>query len=742
MRIRDIKLGNRLLIVAVLESSLFALFIIYGLGKLKQIINYFPIYNTVAQVNEEIADALQCATEYAATHEEKYTEELSQHFERATNEVLPRIKELTSDTEERRNFYNMTLANVTEFCNHLRQKMEYSKEMHTRVLDLEAKLSDTEFRVILASVDNNLAYNVFSSIQQLIKFQTTADPKTLEQAANTFAQVRRSVERSGTQSTALFKEVESEIQLLSAVGEKMLEEQAETQQYYVQIQTGFNRIYTALDAATTRYSGGAMIFIFGILIIMVAVIFFLAWYIGHQMSIIFNTIVGTLESLRNGDLTKNSTIRPSDLERKDEAGSMVRAIVALREKMAELIGIVAESVDGVLNAGRDMDQTARAIAQGASTQASSSEEVSSAMEEMTTNIDQNAENAQQSEKVSQDVSEALKVVLAHGTDSKNAIHEIEQKIGVVNEIASQTNILALNAAVEAARAGEHGRGFAVVASEVRKLAERSGSAANEVVNLVNSAVQASALIEKALEEVAPRVERSVQLSREVAVASVEQRNGAEQVNQSIQLLSDVSQENAVSSDRMATNAENLARLAEEVQKAVAYFHIEGKTRSVVTSKPAHSEPRTTPATKTAPVPRTNITKPVASTNTPLHTTTTNKTTVSVDKPAVKKAVQTKTTPQTAEKKSPAPSPIPIPAPKIVPEPPAREEAAQNGAAQATEQVPPTTGTNTKKTTASKPTPRPTPPSVPSTPQNGNGRKPGVQIDMTMDTPSDADYESF
>ena len=259
---------------------------------------------------------------------------------------------------------------------------------------------------------------------------------------------------------------------------------------------------------------------------------------------------------------------------------------------------------------------------------------------------------------------------------------------------------------------------------MRKLAERSGEAANEVVGLVNAAVQAAIMIEKALAEVAPRVERSVQLSREVAVASVEQRNGAEQVNQSIQLLSDVSQENAVSSDRMA------------------YFHIEGKTCSVVTSKPAHSEPRTTPATKTAPVPRTNITKPVASTNTPLHTTTTNKTTVSVDKPAVKKAVQTKTTPQTAEKKSPAPSPIPIPAPKSVPEPPAREEAAQNGAAQATEQVPPTTGTNTKKTTASKPTPRPTPPSVPSTPQNGNGRKPGVQIDMTMDTPSDADYESF
>ena len=591
------------------------------------------------------------------------------------------------------------------------------------MLDLEAKLSGSEFRAILASVDNNLAYNVFSSIQQLIKFQTTADPKTLEQAANTFAQVRRSVERSGAQATTLFKEVESEIQLLSAIGEKMLAEQAETQQYYVQIQTGFNSIYTALDAATTRYSGGAMIFIFGILIIMVAVIFFLAWYTGHQMSIIFNTIVGTLESLRNGDFTKNSMIRSSDLDRKDEAGSMVRAIVALREKMAELIGIVAESVDGVLNAGRDMDQTARAIAQGASTQASSSEEVSSAMEEMTANIDQNAENAQQSEKVSQDVAEALKVVLAHGADSKSAIHEIEQKIGVVNEIASQTNILALNAAVEAARAGEHGRGFAVVASEVRKLAERSGSAANEVVNLVNSAVQASALIEKALEGVAPRVERSVQLSREVAVASVEQRNGAEQVNQSIQLLSDVSQENAVSSDRMATSAENLANLAEELQKAVSYFQIEGKTQKAVT--PVFN------ATKTV--------KPVNNVQKEQHSNTPKPITTNVTpRPVVVPKVSR---PQGGKQEHSVQGIVVPPVQKSTTKPVARVEEKKEEMPPVPELQKAVTSTAPSKPVPSKPVSHSTPPSAPTTP-NGNGRKPGVQLDMSTDNVSDADYENF
>lgn len=727
MRIRDIKLGNRLLIVAVLESSLFALFIIYGLTKLRQVINYFPVYNAVAQVNEEIANAQQCVSSYSVSFDEKYISELSQHLDRAINEVMPCIAELTSDTEERRNFYSQTLSNLAELQAHLGKMLEYRKEIHERVQGLETKLSGTELRAILAAVDNNMAYTVFSGIQQLAKFQATGDQKALEEAANLFVQVRRNVERSASQSVALFKEVENEIQQLPAVSQKMQEEQMAAQQSYEQLQGGFGRIYMVLDAATTRYSGGAMIFIFGILIIMVAVIFFLAWYIGHQMSIIFNTIVGTLELLRSGDFTKNSMIRPSDLERKDEAGSMLRAIVALREKMAELIGIVAESVDGVLVAGRDMDQAARAIAQGASTQASSSEEVSSAMEEMTANIDQNADNAQQSEKVSQEVSDALNAVLTHGTESKNAIQAIEQKIDVVNEIASQTNILALNAAVEAARAGEHGRGFAVVASEVRKLAERSGEAANEVVGLVNAAVQAAIMIEKALAEVAPRVERSVLLSREVAVASAEQRNGAEQVNQSIQLLSDVSQENAVSSDRMATSAENLANLAESLQKAVAYFQIEGKTKKIAT-------PNTSLATTAA--------KPINSVQKEQRTHVANPTSTNVvPRPAV--VPKTKVSkPQEGKQEHPVQSTVVPPVQKSTTKPVARVEEKKEEIPPVPEQKKAVVGNApSKKLAPSKPASSPTSPSAPST-SNGNARRPGVQLDMSTDNVSDADYESF
>ena len=115
-----------------------------------------------------------------------------------------------------------------------------------------------------------------------------------------------------------------------------------------------------------------------------------------------------------------------------------------------------------------------------------------------------------------------------------ANRQIANKITVINDIADKTDLLAINAAIEAARAGEHGRGFAIVASEVRKLAEKSTHAAEEIINLAQDGLKLTEETGKVMMETSPKIDKTTQLIHEISAASREQNTGAEQVNNAIQ----------------------------------------------------------------------------------------------------------------------------------------------------------------------------------------------------------------
>ena len=154
-----------------------------------------------------------------------------------------------------------------------------------------------------------------------------------------------------------------------------------------------------------------------------------------------------------------------------------------------------------------------------------------------------------------------------------AMQTIAEKITIVQEIARQTDLLALNAAVEAARAGEHGQGFAVVASEVRKLAERSQTAAHEIGALSGQTVSVAQQAGEMLTRLVPDIKKTAQLVEEISAACREQDVGANQVSMAIQQLDQVIQQNAAASEELSATSEELASQAEQLQQSIAYFRI-------------------------------------------------------------------------------------------------------------------------------------------------------------------------
>ncbi|MBF0627659.1 MAG: HAMP domain-containing protein [Magnetococcales bacterium] len=305
--------------------------------------------------------------------------------------------------------------------------------------------------------------------------------------------------------------------------------------------------------------------------------------------------VAFAQRIAQGDLT--ATI---DLDQKDEVGQLANALKEMAAKLREVIGEVSIAAAQVSAGSNEISNAAQNLSQGATEQAASIEETSSAMEEMSSNIQQNTDNANTTQNISQKASkDAAEGGVAVG-EAVTAMKEIASKIGIIEEIARQTNLLALNAAIEAARAGEHGKGFAVVAAEVRKLAERSQTAAGEISHLSASSVDVAERAGGIINKLVPDIQKTAELIQEIAAASQEQNQGAGQINQAIQQLDQVIQQNAGSSEEMAATAEELSAQADIMSQSISFFKIGSQPAQVVnrSSKPA-SRPKITGA-KPAP----------------------------------------------------------------------------------------------------------------------------------------------
>jgi methyl-accepting chemotaxis protein len=280
--------------------------------------------------------------------------------------------------------------------------------------------------------------------------------------------------------------------------------------------------------------------------------------------------LGLANAVASGDL--NVTARATT---NDEIKDLIDALNRMVEKLKDVIANVTTAASNVAAGSQELSAGAEQLSQGATEQASSTEEASSSVEEMAANIKQNADNATETEKIARQSAEDARASGAAVNNAVTAMQTIAEKIMIVQEIARQTDLLALNAAVEAARAGEHGKGFAVVAAEVRKLAERSQTAAADISTLSGDTAKAAHAAGQMLDKLVPDIKRTAELVSEISAASREQNVGADQINAAIQQLDKVTQQNASAAEEMSSTSEELAEQAEHLQSAIAYFRVDG-----------------------------------------------------------------------------------------------------------------------------------------------------------------------
>jgi len=280
------------------------------------------------------------------------------------------------------------------------------------------------------------------------------------------------------------------------------------------------------------------------------------------------------EAVAAGDLTIDHRAR-------SEHDQLGRALATMIERLRAIVGHAAAAAERVAGDSQQLSGAAEQVSQGATEQAAAAEEASAAMEQMASNTRQNAHNAAQTEKIARQSAADAEASGTAVQTATRAMRAIAEKVGIVQEIARQTDLLALNAAVEAARAGEHGRGFAVVAAEVRKLAERSQDAAAEIGTMSGETSEAATAAGEMLARLVPDIRRTAELVAEISAACREQDLGAGQINLAIQQLDQVTQQSASAAEQIAATADALSAEAEALRRDLAFFRVDASRPDAV-----------------------------------------------------------------------------------------------------------------------------------------------------------------
>ena len=255
------------------------------------------------------------------------------------------------------------------------------------------------------------------------------------------------------------------------------------------------------------------------------------------------------------------------------SGSVLDAARAMVGQLAQTVGAIRGVVDELSTAAAQIAGTSQTLAQAATEQAASVEQTSATLEQSAASVQHNADNARLTASIAQRAAQQAREGGDAVQQTVTDMAAIAERVGIVDEIAYQTNMLALNAAIEAARAGTHGKGFAVVATEVRKLAERAQVAAREIGALAAGSVRQAGAAGERLGELVPAIARTSELVGEINAASAEQADGIAQLNRAVAQVSATTQHGASAAEQLAATAEQMRTRSDALRGQLDRFRL-------------------------------------------------------------------------------------------------------------------------------------------------------------------------
>jgi methyl-accepting chemotaxis protein len=295
----------------------------------------------------------------------------------------------------------------------------------------------------------------------------------------------------------------------------------------------------------------------------------LGYYFGRWFMQPLLEIIEVTRQLQEGHLHDRTNVK-----RRDELGDLATQVNSVVDKLASVISRIRQMTGSVSTANNELNTSAHQLAQGSEQQAATLQEIASSLQNVDASVGRNAQHARDTARMANEASSQAERGGEAVRETVGAMREITQKILIVDDIAYQTNLLALNAAIEAARAGTHGKGFAVVAGEVRKLAERSQAAAQQISDLAKKSVAVAENAGSLLDRTVPMIRDTSNLIQEIAAASQEQMAAIREINVGVKQLEEVVQQNATASHELSATATGLAAQSSSLQHEVDFFQLD------------------------------------------------------------------------------------------------------------------------------------------------------------------------